>query len=264
MTTLAAFVRRDALNWFSYRMTVLWHFGSTLVTVASLYFFWISLKDAGADLVAGYNNSYVEFLLTSMVFLDLWAAAFLLPSSLRESQQLGTLESLMLSSSGLFTVLFCSGVFPTLVKLTRVAALAALAVFGMGLWHSANVPGLLLVLGAGFVCFLCIAGLLTAAVLIFKQFEPINAAYGLVNAALAGIIFPTTVLPDWAVLLAQVLPLTHAMEGVRLALIGAPLETLLPRLVALTVIAAVLIPTTLVTVSLALHRAKVEGSLVQY
>ena len=65
--------------------------------------------------------------------------------------------------------------------------------------------------------------------------------------------------------LAELIPLRHALEGVRLALLtGASLFDLKRSVAFLVVFSAVLLPTSLKTFRLAVNRAKADGSLGQY
>ena len=74
-----------------------------------------------------------------------------------------------------------------------------------------------------------------------------------------------TVLPGWLRAAGRLLPLTHALEALRLALLsGAPLRALYPSLVALGLFAGVLTPAGVVLFVYALRRARVDGSLTHY
>lgn len=264
MTLALAFIRRDALNWLSYRLSVIWNICSTASAIVVLYLLWQAIGDAGSQLVESYSPSLIGFLVTGMVFLEIWAMAFLLPGALRDAQGAGTLEAIMLSNSGISRLLTYSSLFPILLKLTRTLPIALFAIMVMGLWQQANPLTVAVVVIVSYAPMACLGVLCVASVLATKQVDPIIALYGLVNALLAGIYFPKELLPAWIAPLSSLLPLTHAMHAVRLALNGASLADVAPQLVILSGMFIVLLPIAVWGVNWGMSRAKDEGSLVQY
>jgi len=89
-------------------------------------------------------------------------------------------------------------------------------------------------------------------------------AYGAVMGLLGGALFPTQTLPDWVQALAQLLPLTPALAGLRAALDGATPTDVLGYAVELLVMAAVLFPVGVVAFSWSIRRAKEDGTLGHY
>jgi len=72
-------------------------------------------------------------------------------------------------------------------------------------------------------------------------------------------------LPDWLQLLARLLPITYALEGMRLALLqDASIHDLLPQIAALSLFSVILLPGSLFSFRYAVKRAKIEGSLTHY
>jgi ABC-2 type transport system permease protein len=73
------------------------------------------------------------------------------------------------------------------------------------------------------------------------------------------------VLPPWLQSAGRLLPLTHALEALRLALLtGAGPAALAPSLGALALFACLLTPAGLGLFVYALRRARVDGSLTHY
>ena len=72
-------------------------------------------------------------------------------------------------------------------------------------------------------------------------------------------------LPAWLQPASALLPITHALEAMRLAVLrGAGLADLWKPIGALAVFAAILLPIGVLAFSIAVRRAKRTGSLVQY
>lgn len=57
----------------------------------------------------------------------------------------------------------------------------------------------------------------------------LNVSY-LIMMAICGVNVPVSALPDWAQLVARLLPLTHGLEAVRLVLDGAAASAILPKI----------------------------------
>ena len=58
-------------------------------------------------------------------------------------------------------------------------------------------------------------------ILVFKRGSPIAWLFGALSWLLGGLLYPVAVLPDWLRALSALLPVPHAIEGMRAALLGA-------------------------------------------
>jgi ABC-2 type transport system permease protein len=114
------------------------------------------------------------------------------------------------------------------------------------------------------LAFLGIGALSGAFVVLLKQGDPVRLAYSGAMAVLGGVIFPVGSLPSWLEPLALLLPITHTLDGIREGLDGATVSDTAGQIAILFVMAALLMPTGLKAFSLALARAKREGSLGEY
>jgi ABC-2 type transport system permease protein len=82
---------------------------------------------------------------------------------------------------------------------------------------------------------------------------------------LTGTMFPVQTLPKALRDLAQLIPITHSLEGMRLALLeGASLRSVAYELLILSAFAVVLFPASLLFFSWTLRRARMEGTLSFY
>jgi ABC-2 type transport system permease protein len=82
---------------------------------------------------------------------------------------------------------------------------------------------------------------------------------------LGGVYYPVSVLPGWGQALAQVLPITHALEAMRQCLLnGASLADVRGSILGLLIFSAVAGPLSMAAFALALKRVRKEGSLSQF
>ena len=109
-------------------------------------------------------------------------------------------------------------------------------------------------------------GILSAAiVLVIKKGNPIALIFGGVSSLLAGVFYPISVLPGWLMPLSRILPLTYALDAMRLAMLkGYSLYEVRLDVLVLLGFTLVLTPAAFIVFREALKRAKRDGSLVQY
>jgi len=109
-------------------------------------------------------------------------------------------------------------------------------------------------------------GLIAASfVIVIKQGNPVSLVVGLASALLGGVLYPTSVLPEWLRAIGQLLPLTHALELVRGSILaGEGIAELWQPFLTLAALTAVLLPIGLWACSRAVHIAQTDGSLAQY
>ena len=101
--------------------------------------------------------------------------------------------------------------------------------------------------------------------LVFKRGNPITSLVGSFSALLGGVYFPLAVLPGWLRTVSFFLPFTHALEGLRQAVLnGRSLAALTTQVAVLGIFAMVLLPLSLAVFGYAIHQAKRLGTLSQF
>lgn len=263
MTVARAFLWRDCLLWLSYRMALLWHLIGIVVILSLTYFVGRAIGIGGTGL--GPGAGYSAFVLAGVAFTDTFMVGMTgLPQSLREAQLSGTLEPMLLTPVPAGYLIAAPFLWRLLQSLIRLFALLAVAVLLLQYWPRPNAAAVLMVLVGGCCVFLALGFLSSAFVLLFKQGDPVILGYVALSGILGGTLFPTSLLPSWLQPMVNLLPLSHALSGVRRALDGSSLADVLPETAGLLLLAAFLIPVALLAFNLALSRAKREGSLAQY
>ena len=261
-----AFVRRDFLQMASYRTNFVFSMLGILFSSLTFFFFSRLVSQDTIDL-APYGGAYFPFALVGIAFYQFLGAGLgSLSESISRAQTTGTLEALLVTPTSLTTIVFSSTIFGFVFAAVRVLVYLVLGalVFDVNFAH-ANVPMALFVLALSTVNFLAIGMLSASWVMIFKGGSPTGFVFGGISGLLSGVLFQRSVLYPWMRPLAAVLPLTHALEAMRGAvLMGKGFDELWPSILALLVFAAVLLPTGVAAFSLAVRRAKRTGSLVQY
>ena len=256
----AVIARRDVLTAIRYRTGFVLSAAGALTELAAFYY----LSRAVGPAFRPEGFEYFSFLLVGTgfyTFLLMGVHSFL--QTVQEAQQNGTLEVLMTTSTSP----------PVLVFLSAMSAFAA------------NTVTLLFYLGAGLLFGAPLHANVAASISVFLLSVIIAVAIGLIAAALqlaiqkgsavvwalgsvwflTGTMFPVQALPKGLRMLAQLIPITHSLEGMRLALLeGASLTQVGGELMILAVFAALLMPASLLVFSLTLRRARMEGTLSFY
>lgn len=262
---LIAFLKRDMRIWTSYRLAFIWEF-LTLIGGTFVLFYIGRAIDAGASVqLARYGGSYFEFILVGVGFLNyVGAVTGSLNSAVRDGQQTGTLEVILVSPHRLPAILIgSSGSFHTM-GLLRFTTYFLLGRFVFGLWGNANYGGVLLMFLLAAVCFSAISLMGSAFTVAFKKGNPVLGIYNILSIALGGLLFPVALLPEWLQNFSYLLPLTHALEGMRLALNGYSLAEMSTPIVALAAFTLILMPLGAAAFVWGVNLAKDHGSLVHY
>ncbi len=184
----------------------------------------------------------------------------------QEAQQAGTLEILMSTSTP----------GPVLLLLSAVSAIAGhglrllfylaagLCLFGVSV-KALSVAGCLAILGLSIISAVSIGIVAAAVQLAIHKGSAVLWLFSSASWLTTGALFPLTALPGPVRAVAQWIPLTHSLQGMRSALLqGARLPSLLPEISVLALFSLVLLPSSLWLFSWTLRRARLQGTLSYY
>jgi ABC-2 type transport system permease protein len=267
MAVATAFLKRDLSQGLSYRLYFLMQFGGIFLSVAMFYFLSKLFGNALAPQLNKYGGDYFSFVLIGLAFSSYMSLSLSnFAESIREGQMMGTLEIMLLSPTRLSVILLSSSVWSYLLTTLRVVIYLFLGalVFGFNL-NQANFLTALVVLVLSITSFSGIGILSAAFVLLFKKGDPVAWILGGVSSLLAGVYYPISVLPNWLEVLSRFIPLTYALDAMRLAMLkGSSLFDVRFDILVLLGFTVVLTPLAFLAFRKALKRAKMEGSLIQY
>jgi ABC-2 type transport system permease protein len=230
-------------------------------------FFFLGRTVGTTELMARFRGGYFGFAIVGLAAMGpLHAALMELSRRVRDAQVSGTLEAVLAAPVGPGTSIVLSAIGPLLSSVLRMTALLAAAalLFGLPLQVQA-LPQAAAALALSLVAFLALGVLSAAFTIRFKRGDPVAYFVDVVSVLLGGVFYPVDVLPPFLRSAADLLPLTHALQALRLALLsGADLSSLGAPLARLALFAAVLLPVALLTFAWAVRRAKDDGSLTHF
>jgi ABC-2 type transport system permease protein len=261
-----AFLRRDFRLETSYRLAFVTSLGGALTTLLSAGFL-SRIVPGHQPALRPYGSDYFTFVLVGTAALSYFSVALgTFATNLSQEQQLGTLETLLVTPTDPRVVLLFSATWPFLFGTGQLIVYLVLG----GLLFHADIPLDHLAL-AGAMLFLTLVafsavGLVAAAGMVLaKRVGALLGFAGSAFALLGGVLYPISVLPRPLEVLAQLLPMVHGLDAVRLALVENPDLGAIGRdaliLVAFTL---ALMPIALQTFQFAIRRARRTGSLSHY
>jgi ABC-2 type transport system permease protein len=267
MNTAWAFLKRDISLAISYRFSFLLQFAGIFLTVATFYFLSKLIGGAMSGHLTEYGGDYFSFVLLGMAFttyMTLGLETF--SSKIRQGQMMGTLEIMLLSPTRLSAILLASSLWDYVFGSLRVFVflLLGVVIFGVS-FAQADFFAAAIVLILSVTSFASLGMISAAFIMVLKKGNPINWVFSGLSMLLAGVLYPVAVLPEWLQGFSAVLPLTYTLDAIRLAVLqGYSLYELRFDILILFGFSAVLLPLALLSFRLAVRRAKVEGSLIQY
>lgn len=263
---MGSFFRRDYLTQISYRAAFLLSFVGLFFRAFVFFFISRFIGDAAADGLAGYNGDYFAFVLIGLAlnpYFDLGLTAF--ARALREAQTTGTLEAMMMTPTPVSYLVIGSAVWSYTFTTFQVFVYLLLGVLlGVDL-SAANLPVAIIGLLLSIIAFASIGILAASIIMVIKRGDPVTAVVANVSALVGGVYYPIETLPNWLQVLAQLVPLTHALRILRLSLLnGATWSELSQDFLLLGLFCLLLLPLSLLAFRYAVDRARRDGSLGQY
>lgn len=256
-----AFFKRDLLTDLSYKLSFAFQVADVLVGIAAFYFL---ARMLGKGAFRGYEP--FAFILVGMAVNGYMSTSLVcFAQSIRGNQPLGTLKMALATPTSPVAFVVLSSVYP-LVRAAFDALLYLLggALLGLSL-TKINVPAVLLIFLLSALAFSSIGILSATFTLVFKRGDPLLWLFGGLSWLLGGVFYPVEVLPRVLQHAAQLLPITHALVGMRAALLGnASIAQLLPQIGILGLFALAGLPLSLLAFDLGVRWAKVTGTLSHF
>ena len=210
---------------------------------------------------------YYPFLLVGTglyAFLLMGINAFL--GTVQEAQQTGTLEVLMTTTTPPATLVFLSALSSFAGKTISLLLYIAggLLLFRVPLPRP-NIPGCLVVFALSLAIAASVGVVAAALQLAIQKGSAVVWLLGSGVWFLTGTMFPVSALPPFLRQVSRLIPFTHALDAMRLALLqGATFRTLNHEIAILGVFCLVMLPLSLVVFSYTLRQAQRNGTLSFY
>jgi ABC-2 type transport system permease protein len=263
---IKAFVRRDFADALSYKAAFVYQLGALFSTILTVYFLARMVSEAQLPSLTPYGGDYFTFALIGAAFADYMSVTLHeFSRSIRTAQILGTLEAMLATPSSPAVIVIGSAIYRFIWSLLRVFFYVAGGLFLGASFPHVDVFAALLTMILSMVAFGAVGILGASAVLVLKAWNPVAALFSGLSFLLGGVLYPVSTLPAAGQWLAFLLPITHALEAMRGAVImGKGVTELAFPLTVLAGFTVIALPLSLWAFKKALHHMRVEGSLSHY
>ncbi len=267
MSLAWAFVKRDAAIELSYKTSFVIQMLGTVVLLAIFYYLGQLMDPDDIEALDKYGGSFLAFLLIGVALTDCVGISLTtFAKQIREGQLTGSFEVTLMSPVSLQTILICSALWPHLFSAIRFFfyLLLGTLMYSVEL-EQANLIAGLLIFVLTVLSFAGVGMLWASVVLVIKRGEALITVIGYLVIIVSGTLFPPSLLPNWLQSLAKLIPLTHGLHGMRLALLqGYGIQELWGTIVIMMAFTVTLIAAGLIAFNVAVHIAKRTGTLSQY
>jgi ABC-2 type transport system permease protein len=261
---LAIFVR-DARIAFSYQLNFWLQWVTVLFSVGVSYFLGRLIAPSAAFGVGGHTESYFDYVAINIAFLRFQQTALQsFAQAVRESQTAGTLEAILVTPVKLPVFVLAAGQWAFFNTALQTVAYIILSLpFGLDV-HRADLVSVAVFFALTILCIAPLGVIAAAAVIMFKQIGPFEFFITGMSNVFGGVYFPVAMLPLPLQIIGWLLPITHALNGLRGALHGSTLMQLSSDALWLSAATAILLPLSLAFFAAAVKRAKLDGTLGGY
>ncbi len=266
--TLLAFVERGFQEEVSYRFSSLLR---VLGVFFSLFVFYEISRLFPPEVVSGYlrpyGGNYFAFVVLGIALNDYSTTGLShLPNTIRAWQTKGVLEPVLASPAPWSLVAWAVTAEGLLWSSLRAALYVVVGALAIPRFFALEHPmALLVALLLSLVAFSGLGLLSASFILAFKRGNPVVWVVGSLSTLLAGVYYPTKLLPGYLQAVAEVFPLTHSLRAMRLVILqGAGIGDVGKPLLALLVLDLLLVASGHAMLSLAMKSVRMHGSLAEY
>lgn len=267
LAKLSAFLRRDLLIAWSYRLAFVSEWSGLALQAVMFYFVGRLVDPSVLPTYGGSQATYMEFVAVGIAmsaFVQL--ALSRVGTGLRAEQVQGTLESLLMTPTSPSTIQLGTVFYDLLYIPLRTAVFLVLTALAFGLHFDSGgfLPALTVLLA--FIPFVWGLGVANAGfILTFRRGGGISGLVVTLLTLFSGAFFPLDLLPKWAQGTAELNPIAIAIEGMREPLLGGSgWDGVASALLVLLPLSVLSLAVGLFAFRAALRREKRRGSLGLY
>ena len=213
-----------------------------------------------------YGSNYFAYILVSLALFNYVGAGLgSLAEKIREEELQGTLEAVLATPTRITTILTAFSLWNFITASLELFFYIILGLVLVKTGVQPNYLSIIVILFLSIVAFSSLGMLSASFIMVFKRGDPLSlAVYGF-SSLLGGVYFPVTVLPLPLRAVSSFLPITYAIRSMELAIFrGCSIFQLSGDIIPLLFFSLFLLPVSLISFSLAIRKAKTEGSLSFY
>ena len=267
VSKIGVFVIRNLRMLFTYKLAFSVSFLSIVFNFLYLVLFGTMFGTNEVSGISQYGGDFISYILIGSIGWGyLWSIMSSTSSGLRIEMMMGTLETILLTRTKLYTMMIAYALYGILFGIISMAILVVigLLMFGFSVFATANIYTILIFVlsGAMMMGFGMFFGGLTIWLKNIGQTVPLIQN---ITTFFCGVYFPITVLPGYLQPIHKFIPFYYPIEGLRLSLLPSPPEGKIIEIIIIIGILTVIFGIIgLFTLKKGLEKAKKDGSLAYY
>lgn len=264
---IGVFIKRDFRVMFTYKLAFSMVFFSMLLNFVSMVLFGKMFEEGTIPALATYGNNFIEYILIGSIGWGfMWSVASSTSVSLRAEMEIGTMESILLTPTSIYTMILSYTIFGAVFGFLSIFIFLAA---GYGIFHVSVFTTISLftfiIFSLTTIMMMGFAMILGGLTFWIKNIGETTPVIQGVAMLFSGTYFPIIMLPESFQILAKCFPFYWSIEGLRLSLnTDTPTFELTKYVLILTIFTILFV----IVGSYALHRglikARKDGSLAYY
>lgn len=263
---IKAFLFRDFRIAASYQLNfLLTSINSFLILF--LFFFINKLVVPSHSGITMYGENYFSYVLIGYAFFEYFQLLLnTFSGSIRNEQITGSFEAILSSQTSPYTSIILSSFYSIIISLLQLFFIfAAGIVFFDFPIHNINIISSIVIFFLSIILFVSFGIFSAAFVIVLKKGDPISWVISGSNFILGGAFFPVSVMPGFMQSIAKIMPAKYILDALRLTILkNYSLDMVSRQATILLIISVVLFPVSLQILSMAIKKAKKDGTLSQY
>ena len=260
-------IKRDFRVYFTYKLAVSMAFFSILFNFLYMVLFGSMFRAGVIPALDAYGGDYISYILVGSIGWGfMWSILSQTSESIRNEMELGTLESLLLTPTSIYTLTIAYTLFGSFFGLLSILGLLLIGflLFGVNVLATASIFTLVIfilsiIMMTGFGMIL---GGLTIWVKNIGETAPLIQS---ITMFFCGVYFPIAVLPEYLQPISKVIPFYYFVEGLRLSLVPeTPTSTIVEYVIILVFLSVLFVVLGVYALHKGIMKAKREGSLAFY
>lgn len=211
---IIAIVKKDFLIETSYKLSFLFSIFSVISTILVYFFIDRMFGHRMTKYLEEFGVNYFSYVLVSMAFFSYIGVGIgSFSNRLRTEQLQGTLESIMLSPTKIYTILFGMELWNLIFATLDVLIYIILGIFLFKINFShINIISVFVTLILTILSFSSLGIISAAFIIIFKRGNPFGWVINTLEGLVGRVYFPVTVMPASLQILAKFLPITYVLR----------------------------------------------------
>lgn len=264
---IAVFIKRDFRLLFTYKLAFSTSFFNVVFGLFYFVLFGRMFSSTASNVLLPYGGDFISYILIGAIgWSFLWSIMNATSVSLRSEMMVGTLESILLTSTKILTMMFSYALYGSIFGLLSISLLLIVGyfIFGISAFATASIFTVIIFILSTAMMFGF--GLIFGGLTIWqKNIGGTIVLFQNISMFFCGVYFPISVLPEFLQPIVHYMPFYYSIEGIRLSLIpSTSLNDILFYIVILLFLTILFVLLGVIVLNRGLVKTKKDGSLVFY